>query len=93
MKISYALAIALAAAAVPAFAQSAAETAAATSGVAKGSMIFSSEGRRIGRVDRVRPASVSVIYNGKFVEIPSSSLTASENGFKTSLSKVDLAKL
>lgn len=61
--------------------------------VARGAVIFSADGRRIGRVDRVRAASVSVIYHGKFVEIPTDSLSSGERGLTTSLTQAELAKL
>lgn len=93
MKLSYILALALSAAAVPAVAQPAADATAAAPSVPKGAMIFSADGRRIGRVDRVRTSGVSLIYNGKFIEIPMNTLTPGDKGYATSLSKADLGKL
>ena len=97
MKTSYLLAALVSLAAVPAVAQSAAEPAPAAAtaapSVARGALVFSADGRRLGRVDRVRDSGVSLIYNGKFVEIPTASLTAGERGLTTSLTRADLAKL
>ncbi|MDO6414524.1 hypothetical protein Q4F19_09040 [Sphingomonas sp. BIUV-7] len=94
MKISAALALALAVCAVPASAQEAAPSPSATNvAVSQGATIFTADGRRVGRIDRVRGSSVSVIYAGKFIEIPISTLSAGDNGLKTSLAKADLAKL
>ena len=96
MKISYVVAILASVATAPAFAQAPADSAAAAASaptVSRGALIFSAEGRRIGRVDRVRGSDVSVIYNGKFVSIPTSSLSAGERGLTTSLTQAELGKL
>ena len=97
MKISYVVAVLASMAAVPAIAQATADSAsaAATSAptISRGALIFSAEGRRIGRIDRVHGADVSVIYNGKFVSIPTNSLSSGERGLTTSLTQADLGKL
>lgn len=93
MKISYALALALSTAAIPAVAQPAAGSTTAASTIAKNATVFSADGRRIGRIDRVRATSVSVIYNGKFVEIPLDTLSAADKGYTTTLNKADIGKL
>lgn len=93
MKISYVLAIALSALATPAVAEPAADNTANASAVIKGAVIFSSEGRRIGRVDRVLSKGVSLIYDGRFIEIPLDTLKPADKGYMTSLTKSDLNKL
>ena len=93
MKIFHAVALALSTAAVPAIAQPAADSEAATPEIAKGAMIVSADGGRVGRVDRVRATGVSVIYNGRFIEIPIGTLTPADKGYTTSLNKADLNKL
>lgn len=93
MKIAYMFAALAAMTSVPAIAQPAEPAPAAAPAVARGALIFTAEGRRIGRVDRVRGASVSVIYNGHFVEIPLGSLSTGERGVTTSLSQAEIAKL
>jgi hypothetical protein len=93
MKIFYAVALTLSAVAAPVMAQPVADSAAAAPAISKGAMIFSADGRRIGRVDRVRATSVSIIYSGRFIEIPLGSLTPADKGYTTSLNKADLGKL
>lgn len=87
--------IALGLAAAPALAQADAvpATAAAPAAVKKGSMIFSSEGRRIGRVDYVRGDAAGVIFDGRFVNIPVSTLSSDASGFKSSLTRAEISKL
>ena len=97
MKISYVIAALASAAAAPAIAQAPVDsTPAATASapaISRGAMVFSAEGRRIGRIDRVRGSDVNVIFNGKFVAIPTSSLSSGERGLTTSLTQADLGKL
>lgn len=87
--------IAMGLAAAPALAQADSAQVAASAAVAvkKGAMIFSTEGRRIGRVDHVRGDSVGIIFDGRFVNIPVSTLTSADNGFKTSLTRAEVGKL
>ena len=75
----------------PAFAQAPA--------VNRNEAIYSADGTKIGKVDRVLTAAdgavsaVSVIYRGKFISIPATTLTAGEKGVTTSLSNAELKKL
>lgn len=61
-----------------------------------GASIWTSDGKRLGRVDQVRKAkggeatSVGVIYDSRYVLVPISSLTANDKGFATSLSLKDV---
>jgi hypothetical protein len=69
----------------------------AAANVKKGTIVYTADGRRVGRVDRVRDengaATVGIIYDGRFVNIPVSTLRASDKGLTTSLGKADLKKL
>ncbi|MGF7150207.1 putative metalloprotease with PDZ domain [Sphingomonas zeicaulis] len=91
MKICYALALGLSVSSVPAVAQDAAP--AAQAAITPGAMIVSADGRRVGRIDRVLASTVSLIYNGRFIQIPTATLTPSDRGYTTTLTKADLAKL
>lgn len=63
------------------------------------SMVKTAQGARVGVIDRVvnnpdgTPGFVQIIYNGRFVSIPASTLTAGEKGLVTSLTVADLRKL
>ena len=75
----------------PAFAQAPA--------VNRNEAIYSADGTKIGKVDRVLTAAdgavsaIRVIYRGKFISIPATTLTAGEKGVTTSLSNAELKKL
>lgn len=75
----------------PAFAQAPA--------VDRNEAIYSADGTKIGKVDRVLTAddgavsAVRVIYRGKFITIPAITLSAGEKGVTTSLSNAELKKL
>jgi hypothetical protein len=62
-------------------------------------MVVTADGARIGRIDRVvtdaqgAPVGAKIIFEGRFVTIPASSLTSGEKGLVTSLSKKDVRKL
>jgi len=56
-------------------------------------MVWSAEGRRIGRVDRVRGDAVVVIRDMKMISIPIASLTASERGLVTTLTNKEISRL
>jgi hypothetical protein len=81
--------------AAPVFAQAAAEPAAAAP-VKLGALVVDSEGRRIGRVERVNkdkdgtPTTVSIISGSKFVYVPVSSLTQGEKSYATSLARAEI---
>lgn len=85
-----ALTFGLAIAPVAAQAQTAAP--AADAGVARGAMIFSADGRRIGRVDYVRDGQVGVIFDGRFVVVPIATLSAGERGFTSTLSRAEIVR-
>lgn len=75
----------------PAFAQAPA--------VDRNETIYSADGTKIGKVDRVLTAAdgavsaVRIIYRGKFIAIPATTLSAGEKGVTTSLSNAELKKL
>ena len=90
-----ALVVALSVPAV-AFAQEAAPAAAVTA--KSGTILKTSDGKRVGRIERVvskdgAPVSVAIIYDSRFVYVPYSTLSASDSGLVTSLSRADLRKL
>lgn len=60
--------------------------------------VATADGRRLGKIDRVRmadgqPVSVSIFFAGRFVNVPVSSLSKGEKGLVTSLGRSDLVKL
>ncbi len=67
--------------------------------VAAREMIRTTDGKSVGRVDSINKAkdgsvaAVGVIYDGRIVHIPVSTLSAGQNGYVTSLTKADLEKL
>ena len=74
-------------------AQDAAAPAAAAAAVKKGAMIYTADGRRIGRVDHVREGLAGIIYNGRYVNIPVTSLSGTDGGFKTTLTRAEVNRL
>jgi hypothetical protein len=94
-----AVALALSVASV-AIAQTAAEPApAAAVALKSGVSLTSADGKRIGRIERIvkaadgSPVSASVIVDSRFVYVPASTLSASGNGFTTSLTRTEVRKL
>jgi hypothetical protein len=68
----------------------------ATTGAApaKGQMVVSSNGARLGTVYRVNPdGSAQIILDGKMVTIPAATLSASNGKLTTSLSKSEVSSL
>lgn len=78
---------------VPAVAQAEVAAVQAAAIAKRGDMVYSSDDRRIGRIDRVRGDKVGIIYRDRFVDIPVSTLTAADRGFKTSLTRAEVNKL
>jgi hypothetical protein len=70
-----------------------------TPAVDRNAAIYSAEGTKIGKIDRVESAkdgavtAVRVIYRGKFITIPATTLSTGDKGVTTSLSNADLKKL
>lgn len=66
---------------------------------ARNAPVFSTTGKKIGRIDRLVIGSngaisaVRVIYNGKFITIPAATLKNRDKGLTTTLSSADLGKL
>ncbi len=62
-------------------------------------MVKTADGVRVGFIDRIiqngegAPASVQIIYRGRFVSIPAATLSAGDKGLVTSLTAEDLKKL
>jgi hypothetical protein len=67
--------------------------------IAKRASIYSAEGTKLGRVDQVvadsagKPEAIKVIYRGKFITIPASTLTSADKGLTTSLTNAALKKM
>lgn len=97
MKIHSVFALALGLFALPAAAQTAAPVAApaamTTPEIKTGEMVWSAEGRRIGRVDRVRGEAVAVIRDMKMIYIPIATLSASERGLVSTLTTKEINRL
>lgn len=64
-----------------------------------GAVVTTSDGRRLGRIERVensadgQPATVKLIYDSRFVSIPTSTISAAGKGLVTSLTKAEVRKL
>ncbi len=81
-------AVGLVVASAPALAESAPAVA-----VSAGKVIYDSKGHRIGSIYRVTPAGdAQVIYNGKLVTIPASTLSVADAKITTSVSRADLSE-
>ena len=107
MKFARLFCLAATMAAFPALAHAAEETPAAAPAPAEaqaavdvktGVLVVAADGRRIGRVERVfsyngAPQSVSVIYNGRLVRIPVSTLSNSERGLVSTLTSKEIKGL
>jgi hypothetical protein len=103
MKMHSVFALALGLVALPAAAQTAAPEAApapevtapalAAADIKPGKAVFSAEGRRVGKVDRIRGDAVAVIRDQKMIYIPIASLTASERGLVSTLSNKEINRL
>ena len=90
----FALALGLAALPVAAHAAESAPVASAAAPTIKGGeLVWSADGRRIGRVDRIRGESVAVIYDMRMVYIPVASLSSGERGLVSSLSRKEIDRL
>ncbi|GFE75687.1 PRC-barrel domain-containing protein [Novosphingobium aerophilum] len=67
--------------------------------VKRNDAVYSANGTRIGKVERVLTDSdgtataVRIIFRGKFITIPVATLTAGEKGVTTSMSTDDIKKL
>jgi len=81
-----------------AIAQTAAESAPAPA-LKAGALLLSADGKRIGRIERVvkgadgAPVSVSLIADSRFIYVPASTISPSEKGFSTSLTRAEVRKL
>ncbi|MPS67267.1 MAG: hypothetical protein E2586_02055 [Novosphingobium sp.] len=67
--------------------------------VKRNDAVYSANGTRIGKVERVltdskgTATSVRIIFRGKFITIPVATLTPGEKGVTTSMSTDDIKKL
>ncbi|WP_404477306.1 hypothetical protein [Novosphingobium sp. BL-52-GroH] len=61
--------------------------------------VFSAEGTKLGKIDRVlqgadgTASAVRLIYRGKFITIPAQTLSSGEKGLTTSMTNAELKKL
>ena len=51
------------------------------------------DGSRIGRIDDIRNNTVGVIYNGRYIRIPVETLSDTDRGVTTSLTRKEAGKL
>ncbi|WP_068078030.1 hypothetical protein [Novosphingobium lentum] len=97
MKLHSVFALALGLAILPAAAHAAdpapAAAAAATPDIKGGELVWSADGRRIGRVDRVRGAAVVVISDMKMVYIPVATISKNDHGLVSTLSRKEIDRL
>ncbi len=95
MKITSALVLALGLCAVPAavHAQDAAAATAAVSVAKVGDLVFSADGRRVGRVDRIRGNAVAIIIGMKMVYIPMDKISTDARGLVSSLTLKEIKHL
>lgn len=93
----FALALGLVALPVAAHAADPAPAAAAATAVASeikaGQLVWSADGRQIGRVDRVRGTAVVVISDMKMVYIPIATLSSNNRGLVSTLSRKEIDRL
>ncbi len=67
--------------------------------IGRNATLYSAEGTKIGKVDRViagtdgSTSAIRLIYRGKFITIPAATLSTAEKGLTTSLSNAELKKL
>lgn len=97
MKLHTAFALALGLVALPSAARAEdpapAAAAVAAPQIKGGELVWSADGRRIGRVDRVRGTSIAVISDMKMIYIPISTISASERGLVSTLSRKEIDHL
>jgi hypothetical protein len=73
--------------------------AASSSEIKRNAWIFSSDSKRIGRIDYIgkgkdgTPSYAAVIYDSRIVHIPLSTLSPKDKGYTTTLSVADVSKL
>ena len=76
-----------------------AQTAPAAASVTAGGLLKSSDGKRIGRIERVvlnsagTPVSASLIVDSRFVYVPVSTISSTDGGFVTTLTRAEVRKL
>ena len=71
----------------------------ANGGFKSGAMVVTADGKRICRIERVvqdndgKPVAVKLIYNSEFITIPTSTMSANDRGYATTLTRDDLRKM
>ncbi|HWV12205.1 MAG TPA: hypothetical protein VN110_02820 [Sphingobium sp.] len=93
MKFSFAFAAALS------LSVSAAAIAADAPLIKQNALVKTADGRKVGYIDRIlkdsagAPTAVQIIYSGRFVVIPATTLSAAEKGLVTSLTAKEVNRL
>ncbi len=93
MKFSFAFAAALS------LSVSAAAIAADAPLIKQNALVKTADGRKVGYIDRIlkdsagAPTGVQIIYSGRFVVIPATTLSAAEKGLVTSLTAKEVNRL
>ena len=68
-------------------------------GFKSGAMVVTADGKRVGRIERVvagsdgKPVAVKLIYSSEFITIPTSTMSPSDRGYATTLTRDDLRKM
>ncbi len=97
--LSFIAALAVSGAAMAQAASPVADATSAGPAIKGNEVLRSSDGRRIGTVDRVvlgqdrSPVAVSLVVGSRFVKVPVSTITAANGGLVTSLSYDEIKKL
>ena len=58
-----------------------------------GEILWSADGRRIGRVERVRGSTVAVVADMKMVYVPLDTVSASDRGLVSTLTRKEITRL
>lgn len=95
MRLFVASAVALLALSSPvaAIAQDAAAAAAAPARLKNGVTLYSADGKRLGKINRVSDDAVTIIFDSRFVRIPANSVSEAEGKLVTSLDYASVRKI
>jgi hypothetical protein len=67
--------------------------------IKQNALVKTADGRKVGYIDRIQkdstgaPTGVQIIYSGRFVVIPATTLSAAEKGLVTSLTAKEVNRL
>ncbi|RJF91373.1 hypothetical protein [Sphingomonas cavernae] len=95
MRLFVASAVALLAISAPvaAIAQDAAAAATAPARLKNGVTLYSADGKRLGKVNRVAADVVTIIFDSRFVRVPTNSVSEAEGKLVTSLDYAAVRKI